>query len=201
MTVASDGALLVVDQQDTDPRSAGGQSHARRRRKAFRLSPTWASSRPTTWRLTRRGASTSAIPARMKSGASTPMARTARSGGSRPRSGDVQPAVTGLAYDATGPMRSSITDPEINEIYRVAVGDGTQRGDLHHGERSNPPGFDGITVTAGRRDLRGSVRSERHRPRRRRQARLHRRVVSRRQRRELCRARPPVRRPISTNPR
>ncbi len=55
-------------------------------------------------------------------------------------------AVTGIAYDA---FTDSIlvTDPEQNVIYRVSVNDGSYSTIYEHGTRPNPPGFDGLTVT------------------------------------------------------
>lgn len=57
-----------------------------------------------------------------------------------------QRAITGLAYE---PLEDAllVTDPEMNEIYRVMIrGDATET--LYtHGEREFPPGFDGITVS------------------------------------------------------
>lgn len=57
-----------------------------------------------------------------------------------------RPAVTGLAYD---PPRDAIiiTDSELNHIYRVPVAGGETELVYRHGERANPPGFDGATVT------------------------------------------------------
>lgn len=56
-----------------------------------------------------------------------------------------QHALTGLAYD---PAHDAllVTDPEVNEIYRVSLSDGTTEILYSHGGREFPPGFDGITV-------------------------------------------------------
>ncbi len=54
-------------------------------------------------------------------------------------------AVTGLAYDAlTDSML--VTDPEQNMVYRVSVSDASASVIYQHGDRPNLPGFDGLTV-------------------------------------------------------
>lgn len=54
-------------------------------------------------------------------------------------------AVTGIAYDAlTDSML--VTDPEQNIIYRISVSDASSSIVYEHGARPNPPGFDGLTV-------------------------------------------------------
>ncbi|MCL4246746.1 MAG: hypothetical protein KJ065_01200 [Anaerolineae bacterium] len=57
-----------------------------------------------------------------------------------------QRAITGLAYDSA---RDAIivTDPEANDIFRVLIAEGETEVLYRHGERPNPPGFDGVTVT------------------------------------------------------
>ncbi|MFN8563817.1 MAG: hypothetical protein U0703_19865 [Anaerolineae bacterium] len=140
-----DGSLLVIDQLDTDPRSSGG-------------------------RLVRVVDGASSILAEVGFVAPNDLALDSQgriyvsdsganivwrfdadgSNGSvwwsSPATGSPQPAVTGLAYD---PTRDAIivTDPEINDVYRVAVADGATEVIYHHGDRANPPGFDGVTVT------------------------------------------------------
>ena len=147
MAVAPDGSLLVVDQLDTDPRSSGGKvmrvqdgsvttfadmgfvapndiaidcGGARLRQRLRHAIEVWRFDADGS-----NGAVWWTPPA--------PAASTRR-------------AITGLAYD---PLRDAIiiTDPEINDIYRVAVSDGTTELIYHHGDRANPPGFDGATVT------------------------------------------------------
>ncbi len=56
-----------------------------------------------------------------------------------------QRAITGLAYDAERDTLL-VTDPEINEIYRVSLSDGATEILYSHGGREFAPGFDGITV-------------------------------------------------------
>jgi DNA-binding beta-propeller fold protein YncE len=147
LTVAPDGSLLVVDQEDTDPRSAGG--------KLIRVQDgtvsTFAdigfiapidiaidtaghiyvsdSGGSGVWRIDADGLN----------GAiwwETP---------AQPE-GSIHPAVTGLAYDALNDA-IIVTDPEVNDVYRVSVSDGATETIYHHGERDNPPGFNGVTVT------------------------------------------------------
>jgi len=57
-----------------------------------------------------------------------------------------QRALTGVAYDS---VRDAliVTDPEANDIYRIAIADGETEVLYRHGDRPNPPGFDGVTVT------------------------------------------------------
>lgn len=146
LTVAPDGALLIVDQLDTDPRSAGGM--------VFTLQgdtltvfaePGFIAPNDITvdgegrvyvsdsglnqvWRFDADGANGTIW------WESPPQAE-----------GSPTPAVTGLAYDATRDA-IIITDPEINDIYRVPVAGGETEVVYHHGERATPPGFDGAVV-------------------------------------------------------
>ena len=57
-----------------------------------------------------------------------------------------QRALTGLAYD---PVHDAliVTDPEANDIFRIGIADGATDVLYRHGDRPNPPGFDGVTVT------------------------------------------------------
>lgn len=58
-----------------------------------------------------------------------------------------QPAVTGLAYDAVTDSMI-VTDPETNTVYRVGIADGVSAVLYQHpANATNPPGFDGATVT------------------------------------------------------
>lgn len=146
LTVAPDGALLVVDQLDTDPRTSGGKllrvadgAVTTFAEKGF-VAPNdvtvdaagqvYVSDSGTNeiWRFDADGANgavwwDSPAPASPK-----------------------RPAVTGLAYD---PVRAAIliTDPEVNEIYRVTTADAATEVIYRHGDRANLPGFDGVTVT------------------------------------------------------
>ncbi len=54
-------------------------------------------------------------------------------------------ALTGLAYD---PIRDAVlvTEPELGEIYRISIADRSFEILYRHGERPNAPGFNGIDV-------------------------------------------------------
>jgi sugar lactone lactonase YvrE len=153
LAVMPDGSLLVVDQQDTDPRSAGGSVQ--------RIAPDSSVSLFATIEDERGFIAPNDI---VVDGSSTVYVSdpgrneiwrfVADESGAV--SGDVwwvPPApsentvnsITGLAYDAT---RDAIvvTDPEANKVYRVAIADGSFETLYQHGSRPNPPGFDGATV-------------------------------------------------------
>ncbi len=62
-----------------------------------------------------------------------------------------QRAITGIAYDALNDALI-ITDAEAHEIYRVQVDDAAAESAVGeriyaHGDRATPPGFDGVTVS------------------------------------------------------
>lgn len=146
LAVAPEGTLLIVDQLDTDPRSAGGivftlQGDAL----TVFAEPGFIAPNDVTvdgqgrvyisdsgtnqvWRFDADGANGTVW------WQSPPQAE-----------GSPTPAVTGLAYDATRDA-IIITDPEINDIYRVPVAGGETEVLYHHGERATPPGFDGAVV-------------------------------------------------------
>jgi sugar lactone lactonase YvrE len=146
LAVAPDGSLLVVDDLDTDPRSSGGKIvRVQAGKVSVFAEPGFVApndividgsgyvyvSDPGSnevWRFDADGANGSVwwVP---------PQA-----------DGNQRRAITGLAYDAARDA-IIITDPEYNEIYRVAVNDGTSELLYRHGGRDNPPGFDGATVT------------------------------------------------------
>lgn len=142
-----DGSLLVVDQEDTDPRSAGGLL----------------------WRI-RDGAITPfgdipdgfiapndlAVDAAGRVYVSDPGLNQVwrfEPDGSNPQVFWVPPsietetrrAITGLAYDAATDS-ILITDPEVNEIYRAPVEGGVGELLYRHATQDDAPGFDGITA-------------------------------------------------------
>ena len=150
LEVSADGALLIVDQLDTDPRSAGGV--------LWRVMPDggisefgapppdriWISPQDVAvdaagfvyvtdsghnevWRFNPDGS------------AATVWWSSARA------EGDAQHALNGLAYDAAR-QAMVITDPEVNRIYRVALADGATEVLYDHGSQPNTPGFDGAVV-------------------------------------------------------
>lgn len=145
LAVEPGGSLLVIDQLDTDPRSAGGQL-ARIADGAVAIVAEVGFIAPNDLALDAQGRIYVS-----DSGANVVWRFDADGANGSiwwisPEQGDVQPAVTGLAYD---PLRDAIviTDPEINDVYRVSVADGTSEVIYHHGDRATPPGFDGVTVT------------------------------------------------------
>ncbi len=147
IAVAPDGSLLVVDQLDTDPRSAGG--------KVLRLADGAATTfadvgftAPNDITLDAAGHVYVSDPG------SNQVWRFDADGSNgavwwvppAQASGEQRRAITGLAYD---PLRDAIviTDPELNDIFRVSLADNSSELIYHHGDRQNPPGFDGATVT------------------------------------------------------
>jgi sugar lactone lactonase YvrE len=150
LAIAPDGAILVVDQNDTDPRSAGGLiqriadgtvsdyldsdlGFIAPNDIVFDASGTFYVSDPgrnEVWRFVEDENGTPQgevwwVPPIDESG--------------------TRNAITGLAYD---PMNDAIivTDPETNKIYSIGVADGSAQIIYVHGERANPPGFDGATI-------------------------------------------------------
>jgi sugar lactone lactonase YvrE len=156
VAVAPDGAILVLDQGDTDPRTSGGA--------IWRIDPQGVlipygtiadergfiapndivfdssgafyitdSGRNEVWRFT--------VPA-----GETPFGSL---WWSPPAPASGRSSITGLAFD---PLNNAIlvSDPETNVIYRVPIL-GEAAGDFEiiyqHGERPDPPGFDGLTVS------------------------------------------------------
>ncbi|MBL8131689.1 MAG: SMP-30/gluconolactonase/LRE family protein [Anaerolineae bacterium] len=156
IAVAADGSLLVVDQHDADPRTAGGDVKrvttegvalfaeiddaqgfvAPNDIVIDSLGRVYVSDpgRNEIWRFEADG-----------SGGAVwwvaPDLAPAESGSASAR----RRGLTGLAYDAT---RDAIivTDPEYNEIFRVSVAAGGLELLYQHGTRQRPPGFDGATV-------------------------------------------------------
>lgn len=60
---------------------------------------------------------------------------------------DARPAPTGIAYDALNDALI-ITDSNTNTLYRVAIANPQVQVLYAHGNRPNPPEFDGVTVAA-----------------------------------------------------
>ncbi len=147
LAAAPDGALFLVDQLDTDPRSSGGRVFVLRG-DALTEFAALDFVAPNDVTLDAQGR------VYVSDSGSNQVWRFDADGANgviwwvSPALADeaLTPAVTGLAYDAA---RDAIivTDPEINDIYRVSVSDAATEVLYHHGERSTPPGFDGVVVT------------------------------------------------------
>lgn len=151
LAIAPDGALLVVDQHDTDPRSAGGiirRIAADGSITAYAdIAPGFIA--PNDIVFDAIGAFYVSDPGRNE------VWRFAVGEDGTPvgevwwvppiAEDDIRNAVTGLAYDAS---RNAliVTDPETDNIYRIDITDGNAENIYHHGERANSPGFDGATV-------------------------------------------------------
>ncbi len=158
IAITSDGLLLVVAQGDADPRTRGG-SIVQVDVRTGSVTPfatiddETGFSAPNDLVIDARGAVYVSDPGRNEiwrfSAPDTgsvwwvpPPAESPLGDGDVPRRG-----LTGLAYDAAGDA-ILVTDPEVNEIFRVAIADGTTQLIYRHGRRPRPPGFDGITVSA-----------------------------------------------------
>lgn len=154
LAVTADGSILVVDQGDTDPRSAGGSVQRILPDGSIHLFATIEDERgfiaPNDIVLDSEGLVYVSDPGRNEIWRFTPSEDD-------PAEGDVwwvpppdadsrRSALTGLAYDAA---RDAIivTDPETNSIYRIAIASGSVETLYQHGSRANPPGFDGATVS------------------------------------------------------
>ena len=149
IAIAANGALLVVDAGDSDPRTGGGAL----------------------WRVTPQGEVTALYEIPDERGYVAPDDVAVDAAGNiyvsdRGRnevwrflpdgSGELwwvppvnvaieQRGISGLAYDVERDALV-ITDAEANEIYRVAVAGGATETLYQHGEREFSPGFDGVTV-------------------------------------------------------
>lgn len=149
LAVSADGTLWVVDALDTDPRSAGGA--------LWRTSPDGQIASFGTLDGDIRGfvapddiAVDAAGNVYVSDRGRNEVLRFTPDGAGaswwQPNGDSAeQRAITGLAYD---PSRDAllVTDPEVNEIYRVAIADGATEVLYSHGSREFPPGFDGITL-------------------------------------------------------
>jgi len=150
----ADGSLLVLDVNDTDPRTPGGRVV---RVQNGAVTPYAEPDdgqgflAPNDMALTPDGALFVTDGGRNEVWRFEPDAQ----GGTVGRVWWVAPApanadqprafLTGIAYD---PVRDAIlvTDPSTNIIYRVPLGDGSAEAIYQHGNRPYPPGFDGLTV-------------------------------------------------------
>lgn len=151
LTVGSDGTLYIVDQNDADPNTNGG----------------------TIKRLTTDGSISEVVAQPDEQGFTTPDDIALDASGNiyvSDRGRDVvwrfapdgsaasewwkPPTLDGVTtYEPTGlaynPVSQSIivTDGPNNTVYSVAVADASSTLLYRHGERPNPPFFDGVTVT------------------------------------------------------
>jgi streptogramin lyase len=150
LEVTADGALLIVDQFDTDPRSGGGA--------LWRMTPDGGISEfgappPERSWIAPQDVTADAAGFVYVTDAGHNEVWRFNPDGSEPTvwwasaraEGDAQHALNGLAYDATR-QALVITDPEVNRIYRVAIADGATEVLYDHGSQPNTPGFDGAVV-------------------------------------------------------
>jgi sugar lactone lactonase YvrE len=151
LAVAPDGAILVVDQIDTDPRSTGGtiQRIALDGTVSAYATTDAGFIAPNDIVFDASGAFFVTDPGRNEVWRFVVGEDDAPQGEVwwvPPTDEDgARNAVTGLAYD---PIHDAIivTDPETNKIYRISIAEGSAETVYRHGERANPPGFDGATV-------------------------------------------------------
>ncbi|MGQ9907758.1 MAG: Vgb family protein [Candidatus Flexifilum sp.] len=153
VAVAADGTLIAIDQGDTDPRTLGGA--------LWRVDPAAGTVTPFTTFVPEGGWAAPndiTIDAQGRvyvSDAGRNQIYRFEADGSGGTvwwvapviAGEPRTAVTGLTYDPTTDT-ILITEPELNRIYRVGVDGETSEVIYRHGERANPPGFDGITVAS-----------------------------------------------------
>jgi DNA-binding beta-propeller fold protein YncE len=148
LTVAPDGSLLVVDQEDTDPRTSGG--------KLIRVQDDTVTTFVDIGFIAPNDIAIDAAGHIYVSDAGGNGVWRIDADGlngaiwweapAQPEGSAIHPAVTGLAYDALDDALI-VTDPEVNDVYRVSISDGATETIYHHGDRANPPGFNGVTVT------------------------------------------------------
>lgn len=148
-----DGSLLVLDVNDTDPRTVGGRVV---RVQNGRVTPYAepADSRgfiaPNDMVITPDGALFVTDGGRNEVWRFEATAEGSAEGrvwwvAPAASAGQPRTFLTGIAYD---PAHDAllITDPETNTIYRAALADGQTEIVYQHGNRPHPPGFDGLTA-------------------------------------------------------
>ncbi|MFN8531267.1 MAG: hypothetical protein U0670_21910 [Anaerolineae bacterium] len=150
ITAAPDGSFLIIDQNDTDPRSAGGR--------LWRLTGDTLTDFPaqidaTGWVAPNDLALDTAGRLYVTDSGRNEVWRFEADGSNgapwwvppESSSSSQRRAVTGITYD---PLNDAmiITDAEQNMIYRVNVADAVASVIYEHGQRATPPGFDGVTV-------------------------------------------------------
>jgi sugar lactone lactonase YvrE len=153
LAVAADGSILVVDQEDTDPRSAGGSIQRVAPDGAVSLFATIDDQRgfisPNDIVVDASGAVYVSDPGRNEIWRFMPVETGSAEGDvwwvPPAETEGTRNSITGLAYDA-GRHAIIVTDPEVNKVYRVSIADGSVETLYQHGNRENPPGFDGATV-------------------------------------------------------
>jgi sugar lactone lactonase YvrE len=151
LTVALDGTLYVVDQVDTDPRTGGGNVKRVTPSGELTVFADLFDERgflvPDDITLDASGALYVSDRGRDEVLRFEPDGSGGVSWWSPAADGAESHEPTGLAYH---PRRDAIiiTDSLTNTIYAVPVNDASQSEVLYaHGNRENPPGFDGVTVT------------------------------------------------------
>ncbi len=153
LAMRPDGALLVLDVRDTDPRSGGGRVVRVQDGQIEEIAATADGQgfiAPNDLAVTPDGALYVTDGGRnevLKFTADASGALTGRVWWAAPTAaaGGPRPFLSGLAYDETrGAL--IITDPETNTLYRVALEDGATEVLYEHGSREFPPGLMGAAV-------------------------------------------------------
>ncbi len=146
LAVAPDGSLLVVDDLDTDPRSSGGKVVRVQDGTVTKFAdPGFVA--PNDIVIDKTGYVYVSDPGLNQVWRFDADGSNGEVWWEPPKpDGSKRRAITGLAYDATRDA-IVITDPEYDDIFRVAISDQSTDLIYHHGDRANPPGFDGATVT------------------------------------------------------
>lgn len=146
LAVASDGSLLVVDDLDTDPRTSGGKVM----RVQDSIVTTFADPgfvAPNDIVIDQSGYVYVSDPGQNQVWRFDADGKNGKIWWEPPKpDGSKRRGITGLAYDTTRDA-IIITDPEYDDIFRVAISDQSTDLIYQQGDRSNPPGFDGATVT------------------------------------------------------
>lgn len=152
LALAADGTLLVVDQGDTDPRTVGGalwrviQDGNNATVSEFGALP--AGDRfiaPNDIALDGEGRAYVTDPGTNQIWRFNADGTDGAVWWVAPTSTETRQAITGIAYDPTREAML-VTDPEINRITQLPLDGGDALVLYEHGERANPPGFDGLTV-------------------------------------------------------
>lgn len=150
---AADGTLIAIDQGDTDPRTAGGliwrvDARAGTVVPFTDIAPEGGWSAPNDLAIDAAGNVYVSDAGRNEVWRFSADGRQGEVWWVTPvTQGEPRSAITGVVYDPTSDTLL-LTEPELNRIYRVAAADAATEIIYQHGERQNPPGFDGIALDA-----------------------------------------------------